>query len=232
MHRIVREAITRNVVWLLTKHPELSYIEPSDQRSDYRLETTFTASLTSYRLLMFSELFREIVHALPTTTTTDEAGGGSGSTSDKEDKDKDTAGARLVRIRDVLFQHHGAPPPGTAARVAGELRRLQTFRGFVPFLGYMKLRIPSAVGFSAFLRRTIGESVEKGYSVRALGEDEALVLRRAAEPGNGGLPAGVLLEWRVGRVRGGVSFFPGRRGGGGERGRGRGRGRKRGRGSR
>ncbi|KAJ2970040.1 hypothetical protein NUW58_g9816 [Xylaria curta] len=58
---IITEAITRNVVWLLDRKgadmPELSYMERNTV-SAYRLDKTFQGSRTSYRLLMFSELFR------------------------------------------------------------------------------------------------------------------------------------------------------------------------------
>lgn len=215
IYLIVKEAITRNVVWLLNKHPELSYIEPADQRSDYRLTITFAGSLTSYRLLMFSELFRQIVHALPTTT-----GGEPGQ------KEEDDSRSRLEKIRDTLFLHHGSPPPGTAEKVAVELRRLQTFRSFLPFLGYMNLSVPSPVQFSAFLRATVSESMAKGYSVQGLPEGEALILRKAAEPGNKDLPAApsTPMLWTVQDKieKGRASFFPGKRGGGGRSG-GRGR---------
>ncbi|KAK7946430.1 uncharacterized protein PG986_010751 [Apiospora aurea] len=104
---IITEAITRNVVWLLnpnesqrhrypnnrdnTKktYPELTYLEP-DAVSAYRLDKTFQGSRTSYRLLMFSELFRRI--ARPSKST--------------------SSSPSLAQIRDDLFRRHGAPPPG------------------------------------------------------------------------------------------------------------------------
>ncbi|KAK3332312.1 hypothetical protein B0T19DRAFT_398093 [Cercophora scortea] len=61
LEAIVTEAITRNVVWMLDRRgagmAELAYME-SDEVSEYRIKKTFEGSLTSYRILMFSELFR------------------------------------------------------------------------------------------------------------------------------------------------------------------------------
>lgn len=60
---IIKEAVTRNVVWMLDPKgadmAELSYLKPSAE-SDYRLRRIFQASKISYRLLMFLNLFRKI----------------------------------------------------------------------------------------------------------------------------------------------------------------------------
>ncbi|KAI4185686.1 MAG: hypothetical protein L6R41_003978 [Letrouitia leprolyta] len=57
---VTKETILRNVVWMLDTTDastlEFSYLEPSPI-SDYRLQKTFGASRTSYRLLMFLALF-------------------------------------------------------------------------------------------------------------------------------------------------------------------------------
>lgn len=144
---IITEAITRNVVWLLDGRgagmAELAYLE-DDAVSHYRLKKTFEGSRTSYRLLMFSELFRRV--ARPHT-------GGGGS---------------LAQVRDALFARHGAPPAGAAAYLAAEVRRLQQVDAFPPFLGEMGLRsagaVPSARTFTEVLRGTVRASVERGYS--------------------------------------------------------------------
>ena len=58
---IIKETVTSNVVWMLDPRgagmADLSYLEQSAE-SDYRLQTTFQASKTLYRLLMFLNLFR------------------------------------------------------------------------------------------------------------------------------------------------------------------------------
>ncbi|KAK0616776.1 hypothetical protein B0T14DRAFT_483166 [Immersiella caudata] len=140
MKEIITEAITRNVVWLLDKKgagmAELGYLE-NDGVCNYRLKKTFEGSRTSYRLLMFSELFRRT--ALP------------GKKS-------------LAELRDDLFRRHGGAGPGAAAHLAGEVRRLQKIDDFPSFLREMGITIPGAVKFTTVLRGTIKESAEKGYS--------------------------------------------------------------------
>ena len=57
---IIKEAVLRNVVWMLdptgANMPKLAYLEPSPV-SEYRLRRTFEDLKTSYRLLTFSALF-------------------------------------------------------------------------------------------------------------------------------------------------------------------------------
>lgn len=167
---IITEAITRNVVWLLDRKgankAELSFLEV-DEVSDYRLKHTFEGSLVSYRLLMFSELFRRTARP-------------------------PAAYLSLAQIRDDLFARHGAPPPGAAARLASEVRRLHSINTFPAFLAEMGLKhIPSAANFTALLRRTVVDSMTppstgesptaRGYSRWALTQRDALRLRLYTE---------------------------------------------------
>ncbi|RYP78960.1 hypothetical protein DL770_006800 [Monosporascus sp. CRB-9-2] len=157
---IVTEAITRNVVWLLDGRgagmAELSYLEPAPV-SAYRLGRTFEGSRTSYRLLMFSELFRRTArpsHKKP-----------------------------LREVREELFGRYGAPPRGAAHRLAASVRRLHTINDFPAFLREMGLRsVPSAENFTEVLRQTVVSSMEKGYSTWALPQQEAMLLRMYYEP--------------------------------------------------
>lgn len=239
---IITEAITRNVVWMLdrrgARRPELSYME-AGAVSAYRLDRTFQSSRTSYRLLMFSELFRRTARPL---SNDDDDG-----SEDEKQKQKQKS---LAEVRDELFDRHGAPPRGAAARLAAEVRRLHTINDFPAFLREMGLRnVPSAETFTTLLRQTIHDSMEKGYSKWGFSQEEALNLRLQLERDVPCTP-----EMRLKAVRAGdgrtsiydVSFFPGRqdeqrgpgrggrggrgggRGGGSVFGRGRGRGRGRG----
>ncbi|EMR71669.1 putative ubiquitin-conjugating enzyme family protein [Eutypa lata UCREL1] len=226
---IITETITRNVVWMLDKRgarrAELSYMEAGPV-SAYRLDQTFQSSRTSYRLLMFSELFRRTARPLS-----------------NDEKQKQNS---LTEVRDELFDRHGAPPRGAAARLAAEVRRLHTINDFPAFLREMGLRnVPTAESFTTLLRQTIHDSMEKGYSKWAFSQEKALNLRLQLERDVPCTP-----EMRLKAVRAGdgrtsiydVSFFPGRqdeqrgpgRGGRGGRGNGSvfGRGRGRGRGGR
>ena len=201
---IITEAITRNVVWLLNpagrRHgrggshqsfPELAYLEP-DAVSAYRLDRTFQGSRTSYRLLMFSELFRRT--ARPSASS-----------------------AGLAQVRDDLFRRPGAPPPGAAARLAAEVRRLHAVDDFPAFLREMGLsanQIPTPARFTGVLRGTVEASMRQGYSRWALGQADALALRMAkgCEPGVGIRPelaemvANALYLPEI-RLQG-VNFFP------------------------
>ncbi|KAI1357843.1 hypothetical protein F5Y08DRAFT_323227 [Xylaria arbuscula] len=157
---IITEAITRNVVWLFDRKgagmAELSYMEKNPV-SAYRLDKTFQGSRTSYRLLMFSELFRRT--ARPSHEKS------------------------LVQVRDELFDRHGGAPRDAAGHLAAEVRRLQTINDFPAFLREMGLqKIPTAANFTNVLRSTVRESMTKGYSRWAIDQRRALRLRLLKDP--------------------------------------------------
>ena len=160
---IIKEAVTRNVVWMLDARgagmSELSYMEASAV-SEYRLQKTFEASKTSYRLLMFLNLLR---------LATNQATGGLRKT--------------VSQLRDEMFDRHGAPPKGASTRLANDIKRIHAVNTFPDFLKAMGvLKMPTAAEFTAFLRRSVEESVTKGYSVWGLSQETALALRRIKEP--------------------------------------------------
>ncbi|KAI0449864.1 hypothetical protein F5B21DRAFT_30053 [Xylaria acuta] len=157
---IITEAIIRNVVWLLDRKgasmPELSYME-RNAVSAYRLDKTFQGSRTSYRLLMFSELFRR--SARPSHEKT------------------------LVQVRDELFDRYGAPPRDAAGRLAAEVRRLHTINDFPAFMKEMGLKdIPTPMNFTKVLRETVVISMNRGYSKPAITQKEAMRIRFAKDP--------------------------------------------------
>ncbi|KAL8991677.1 MAG: hypothetical protein Q9169_007755, partial [Polycauliona sp. 2 TL-2023] len=207
---IIKEAILRNVVWMLDVKgagmAELSYLEPS-MVSEYRLKKTFEASLTSYRLLMFCHLFCR------------NARGFTANTNDRT----------LAQRRDELFDTHGAPPRGVAASMAEEIRRIKSISSFPPFLKEMGIQdnnMPGKSEFTWFLRRMVMRSVEVGYSIWPISQAEALRLRIEREPGveiRKGLVVDRGRGMRAG-TRGWISFFPGGQRERDARGRGRGRG--------
>ncbi|KAI4227734.1 MAG: hypothetical protein L6R40_008190 [Gallowayella cf. fulva] len=108
----IKEAVLRNVVWMLDSKganmPELSYLEPS-AISEYRLEKTFKASLTSYRLLMFCHLFCKTARGTSASLETPKP---------------------IAQLRDELFDTHGAPPRGLAQSMAEEIRRIKCIDSF------------------------------------------------------------------------------------------------------
>ncbi|KAI0975905.1 hypothetical protein F4678DRAFT_418976 [Xylaria arbuscula] len=152
---IITEAIVRNVVWLLDRRgagmAELSYME-RDAVSAYRLDKTFQGSRTSYRLLMFSELFRRT--ARPSHEKT------------------------LAQVRGELFDRHGGPPRDLAGHLAAEVRRLHTIDDFPAFMTEMGLKyIPTSANFTAVLRATVRKSMTRGYSKWAINQKQAMRLR-------------------------------------------------------
>lgn len=162
---IVQEAILRNVIWMLGSHPELAYIEPKAS-SDYRLQKTFEASRTSYGLLMFMKLFS------PTAR------------SDAHNKTLTPDQIRL-ELRNKLFQSHGAPSPSVSTSIAHTTRQIRTINNFSDFLMKMGITAPTKEGFCGFLKKTISESAEKGYSEIPLSQGQAYLLRREKEDGIG-----------------------------------------------
>lgn len=179
---IIKEAALRNVVWMLDakggNKPELSYLEPSAV-SDYRLHHSYQASRTSYRLLMFLNLFFRTAR---------------------------TPGRSLAQLRDDMFDAHGAPPRGMAEHMAREIRRIKDISAFPPFLKEMGLKPPHKADFSTFLKRMIVESREAGYSAMPLSQLQAYSLRRAQEPGVA-VASGMGGPLQVPNMRR-VSFFP------------------------
>ncbi|CAK7197962.1 hypothetical protein SEUCBS139899_000614 [Sporothrix eucalyptigena] len=156
---IITEAITRNVVWLLDRkgagRAELVHLEADDTVSAYRLHHTFIGSLTSYRLLMFMELFRRT--ARPDGTQSLEA------------------------VRDGLYHRHGAPPAGAAAHLAAEIRRIHKIRTWPDFLMAMGVTVPTRAVFCNVLRKAVRDSMRRGYSQWGLTAAEAKNLREYHE---------------------------------------------------
>jgi ubiquitin-protein ligase len=198
---IIKEAILRNVVWMLdTKgagFAELAYLEPTAV-SDYRLAKTFEASPTSYRLLMFLKLFQKAARP---------------------------SGKSLVEMRDALFDTHGAPPAGTSTKMAENIRRIKDINAFPQFLTAMGISVPpKKAEFCSFLRRTIIDSVDAGYSRIPYSPSQLYMIRKVREK-NVEMADGVqvtqdLVDWSNAIERrfgvgwnGRPSFFP-RRGGG------------------
>ncbi|KAI1260394.1 hypothetical protein F5Y18DRAFT_420169 [Xylariaceae sp. FL1019] len=182
---IITEAITRNVVWLLSKRganmAELSYLE-RDEISPYRLKKTFEGSRTSYRLLMFSELFRRT--ARPSHEKS------------------------LKQVRDELFDRHGAPPRDAAGVLASEVRRLHNIGNFPDFMREMGVvNLPDAQKFTGVLRSTVNLSMQRGYSVWAMTPLKAMQLRYSRDP-NVCLTKEELSGIKIVNNFMGTSFFP------------------------
>ncbi|KXJ90470.1 hypothetical protein Micbo1qcDRAFT_196012 [Microdochium bolleyi] len=164
---VIEEAITRNVVYMLDKKgggmPELSFLE-CDTVSEYRLQNTFRASIVSYRLLMFCELFRRTVRPPSAPAGPPKP---------------------LEQVRDELFAGHGLPSSGTAAYLASEVRRQQRqVHGFPEFCREMGLAsIPGNARLTALLRHTVIVSMEhRARSRWVLAPVDEMLARLCREP--------------------------------------------------
>ena len=177
---IIREAVIRNVVWMLDKKganmPELSYLEPTP-KSEFRMQRTFEASKASYRILMLQALFAKI--ARPSNTP-------------------------ISTICDEIFDRHGAPPFGTAELLVQDIRHVKSINSFPEFFHIMRVEYdPNSTEFPSFLKESITLSVEKGYSKMPIEQNEALGIRKLKEPDvecANGLVAARPRSW--------LSFFP------------------------
>ena len=183
---IIKEAITRNVVWMLDPKGagmvELSYLEPSAE-SEYRLRATFEASKTSYRLLMFFNLFRKTARP---------------------------PGKSILQVCDEAFKAHGVPPKGTTQRLTSEIRRIHAIDRFPPFLKYMGITVmPNKQEFTEFLRDSVQDSMSLGYSVWPLDVSQAYAIRQTREPGVEIIP-GIVPGQEIPRLSR-MNFFPGRK---------------------
>ena len=180
---IIKEAILRNVVWMLDPTGagmrELAYLEPSPI-SEYRLRRTFQASRTSYRLLMFLALFCQTVRGRAPS---------------------------LDSLCDAIFDIHGATPPRVVNYMVGKIKRIKDIDSFPSFFVAMGLtELPTKETLTGFLRSTVKESEEVGYSRMPLAQGDLLALRKTCEPEvevTRGVVCGLATasyEW--------VSFFP------------------------
>jgi ubiquitin-protein ligase len=156
---IIKETIIRNVVWMLDKRgsgkAELSYLEPT-AISEYRLRETFQAGKTSYRLLMFLNLFRRTAVG--------------------------SVRKSLIELRDEAFARHGAPPRGSAKGLADGIKKIHEIDSFPGFFEAMHMPKPCPQNFTTFLRKCVGDSVAKGYSSMPLSQGKALFIRQHREP--------------------------------------------------
>ncbi|KAF7858040.1 hypothetical protein EAF04_009396 [Stromatinia cepivora] len=154
MEAMIKEAITRNVVWMLGEQPGLSYIEPSEV-SHYRLEKTFEAGKTSYRILMFLNLFKTTAVGNPRKP--------------------------LSQLANEAFKRHGAPPRGSARILADCIKRIHLIDSFPDFFGAMGMGVRQDSWFTNLLRECIKDSINKGYSKMPITQSQALYLRQLDE---------------------------------------------------
>ncbi|KAJ4983458.1 NEDD8-conjugating enzyme UBC12-like protein 2 [Stagonosporopsis vannaccii] len=93
------------------------------------------SAVSEYRLLMFLKLFSSSARPISKS---------------------------LTDLREMLFDSHGAPPPGVSKAMAQRIREIRGVRSFPGFLSYIGINnVPSKTEFTAFLRRTITDSMRE-----------------------------------------------------------------------
>lgn len=96
--------------------------------SEYRLAKTFEASKTSYRILMFLNLFRRT--AVGTSVPR----------------------KSIQQLRDNAFERHGAPAPGGAKYLADSIKEIHSVDNFGDFFTVMGMPDMGKEWFTKFLR--------------------------------------------------------------------------------
>ncbi|GAQ84649.1 protein with Ubiquitin-conjugating enzyme domain [Klebsormidium nitens] len=132
----VAETFDRNVLWLLREHPELAVLEAADCVSEHRLATTFNATATSRRLIMFQVAFLLLVRP-------------SGSS-----------------VRDILAeygQRYGYPRPGLTRKLQETWYRVRKVATWPAYFAELGLPCPSNPALSSMLRQAVVSSSRKGY---------------------------------------------------------------------
>lgn len=133
---------------------DLAYLEP-DAVCEHRISQTFQACKTSYRLLMFFNLFRRTI--------------ARGTGSDQKS---------LAVMCDELFDAHGAPPFGAAALLAAQVKDIQKVDDFYTFFKVMDIQnLPTRPELTKLLRDCVGASMDAGYSVWGVSQEIAKHVR-------------------------------------------------------
>ena len=115
----------------------------------------------------------------------------------------------IQQVCDNAFEAYGAPPKGTTERLAVGVRHIHVMDKFPSFLEFMSIAVmPSKQEFTVFVRESIVDSVQAGYSKWSLDQSQALGIRMVREPGVE-ITTG-LLPSRVTPRRAEISSFPGR----------------------
>ncbi|KAJ3032829.1 hypothetical protein HK097_005064, partial [Rhizophlyctis rosea] len=234
---LLRELLSRNVVWYLKDRPHLAYTSDTGKIcDDLRVKQTFEASKTSLRLLMFQVHFLRSVlssttdsSSIPTST--------SQSTAPKSDlegftlvchnRKKDqikipvinstTTTSSLLTTIKTLAPTYGLPSPTLSASLASQCRQILSISSFLPFFQSIAFKTSSSI--ASLLRGAVRDSANSGYHQNPYWDLELYELWRGQLGGN--VPFEAPVGWRrnvVGNVRTGRSFFPGSGGqGGGQR---------------
>lgn len=227
---LLEELLARNVLWVLGKHPYLAYMEAGV--SQKRMSATFEGSTTGLRLVMFQICFLKAVvwgeisglsdvtsqiGIVSNTRSTDEwqtvSYRAKKSTKRRSPPyDPTTTFVELRQIQKRLGAHYGFPSPTLVTQLASRTREIlmiNTWSGFLDTVCAPANHFPRYDStICTMLRNAVIESEIAGYHIRRYSFAELWVLRNRVEPAVcGDVPT---TARRVGGIRAGRSFFPGR----------------------
>ena len=221
---LLRELLSRNVVWYLRDRPYLAYTADSGKVcDDKRVKETFEASKTSLRLLMFQVHFlRSVLGSATTISSSSSTTPQPQSDIDgfvtvthhrKKDKikvpsmDPSTTTGLQQRIN-TLAPTYGLPSPTLSASLASKCREILSISTFPTFFQSIAFKTSSAI--ASLLRIAVRDSLIAGYHQNPYWDLELYELWRVQLGGN--VPFDSPVGWRRnvgGNVRTGRSFFPG-----------------------
>ncbi|KAF1980374.1 hypothetical protein BU23DRAFT_548527 [Bimuria novae-zelandiae CBS 107.79] len=108
-------------------------------------------------------------------------------------------GKTLAQIREEFFDTHSAPPPGVSAVMADRVRAIHSIDSFPKFLAAMGIAdMPAKLEFTAFLRRTIADSMNAGYSCMPMSQSQ--LYASAGAGAHGGALTGGAAKPAVGHL--------------------------------
>ncbi|KZV89483.1 hypothetical protein EXIGLDRAFT_678010 [Exidia glandulosa HHB12029] len=145
---LVQEAMTRNVVWMLDQRQGkglagLALLE-GESVSEWRLKTTFEASRTGLRLLMFQHMFLSELSSLG-------------------QRDPKTGRVTLMGMKNGLDARYGLPPRDMPARMVVRVKDIYSVDNFAAFAYRLGLPTPSKSWMTSYLRARVVESAQRGY---------------------------------------------------------------------
>jgi len=158
LQNICKNFFDRTVLWMLDSengnHPELAYLE-SDPVCKYRLETTFEATKTSTRLLMFQIFFL-----------------------------RNLARPKEKTIADILEEYnhsYGFPPAGMSRKLQKACAKIYVTKDWANFYKRLGLASPTDEEMTSLLRNCILRSEEKGYHKTRATPKQLLSWRKKAD---------------------------------------------------
>ncbi|KAH7105898.1 hypothetical protein BKA62DRAFT_344013 [Auriculariales sp. MPI-PUGE-AT-0066] len=144
----LQQSFTRSVVWMLDQQQGrglagLACME-GESVSEWRLKTTFDASKTSLRLLMFQHAFLSQLPLLCTEVL---------------------PGARItpLDLKNGLDARYGLPPRDMPSRLVQSIKDIYAVNNYASFAVRLGMKAPGKQWMTQYLRERVQESAQSGY---------------------------------------------------------------------